>query len=146
MEVKFGGRIPITRKEQDLYSISDFNGTASTILFNRVGVYSIKFIVSADIEDSADEFDETRDFVAIGFRKVNSDDIYIGGSKWIRDGVPAQVYGEGILTITDIATPYELVNMGKNSIFLNSPDLQDTISKSYFVNSVVTLIITSLGR
>lgn len=46
----------------------------------------------------------------------------------------------------DTAVTYELANLGKYTIYLETPDIQNISSKSYFVNPLVTMVIDYLGK
>ena len=81
------------------------------------------------------------DFVSVGFRLVGTvDDIFIGDSQWIYDESFLKLVGQGIITVPSIANAYELVNLSKRSIYLNTPELKYINTKSYFSNSTVTII------
>ena len=52
----------------------------------------------------------------------------------------------GIISIENPNNVYALFNVGNYTIFLNTPDLNDINSNSYFTNSLITIIIEYLGR
>lgn len=140
------GRIPIERKELDTDSVVELDPVDNTIQFNRIGYYKISIRVNAYVPFDGDEFNPDTDFVSIGFRLVNTDNIYIGESQWITDETSKEVYAEGIITVENIANAYELVNLSKRDIYLNTPKLENINSNSYFVNAPVSIIIKYLGR
>lgn len=143
-EVKELEKLPLTRKEIESGNVCTVNN--NTIKFSKIGFYKIKFNVSAYVEYLNDTFDFHTDFVSIGFRAINSENIYIGKSIWIADEVSHDLVAEGIITVNDINDLYELVNLSKRSIYLKTPDIIDINSHSYFVNAPVTMIIEYLGR
>ena len=53
---------------------------------------------------------------------------------------------QGIIAVENIANAYELVNLGNQTIRLNTPNLGDIQSGSYFTNSILTMVIEYLGR
>lgn len=91
-------------------------------------------------------FDPKKDFVALGFRKIDTDNIYIGVSKWIYDGRPAQLLGQGIIAVEDTNNLYELVNVSKRNIKLIASEIENLGTKSYFTNTIVNIVIEYLGR
>lgn len=52
----------------------------------------------------------------------------------------------GMISVPDTSELYELVNIGSQTIYLDTPDLKNIKSKSYFTNSLVTIIIEYLGK
>ena len=92
-------------------------------------------------------FNKETDFVTIGFREINTDNIYIGSSSFNYNSKCAtKIESTGIITIIDTDRSYELVNLSPNSIYLDSPDIKNIKSKSYFTNSVVTIVIDFLDK
>lgn len=92
------------------------------------------------------QFNPATDFVSIGFRTVGTDNIYVGASEWSYEEKAKQLYMHGMLSIPDTSELYELVNIGSQTIYLDTPDLKNIKSKSYFTNSLVTIIIEYLGK
>ncbi len=137
--------LPIERIELDLTNLVTLNDTEKTIKFNTAGYYRITFIVSAYIEPSQ-PYNKKTDFITLGFRKKDTDNVYIGASKWQKDEVATQIIGHGIISVENPNNKYELVSLGKKDIKLNSPDLKDISSTSYFTNSLITIVVEYLGR
>ncbi len=144
--VQSGDRLPIDREELDISSLITLDTSDETIRFNVAGYYKITFTVSAYVFYSNSTFDPTTDFVSLGFKLVNTDDVYIGTSQWVLNETPIQLVGQGIISVNDTTALYELVNLGPKNICLNSPDLKNTVSTSYFTNSLITIVIEYLGR
>lgn len=135
-------KIPVKRKELDLTNLITLEN--NNIKFNLVGYYYISIIVSSFIKNI--QSNPKTDFVTIGFRKNNTDNIYIGASLFKNNELPSQIKAEGMIAIADTKDTYELVNLSNQTIYLNSPDLNDISSNSYFTNSLVTIFIEYLGR
>lgn len=143
--VQASSAIPIQRVELDLTNLITLNTVDKTIKFNTAGYYRVTFIVSAYI-DVEDPFDSKTDFITLGFRKKDTDNTYIGASVWKKEKVASQIIGHGIIAVENPINEYELVSMGKKDIKLNTPNLSDISSTSYFTNSLVTIVIEYLGR
>ena len=139
-------RLPIDRSELDISGLITLDTEDETIQFNVEGYYKITFVVSAYAESTTTEFDPTKDFVSLGFRLVNTDNIFIGASQWTYADEPTQIMAQGIIAVENIANAYELVNLGNQTIRLNTPNLGDIQSGSYFTNSILTMVIEYLGR
>lgn len=133
--------MPIGRLKLDISDIVTLDTNEETIRFNVAGYYKITFTVSAYAQQSDTDFDPTKYFVALGFRLVSKDDIFIVASEWIYYDEPTQIMGQGIISVGDIANAYELVNLSSQTIFLNTPDLNCISSVSYFTNSLITIVI-----
>lgn len=145
IEINSNGRIPIDRKEIDITNLITLNND-KTIKFNETGYYKLTITVSAYIQAPDITFDKHRDFVSVGFREINTDNIYIGASEWIFNEKPTQIISQGIISVIDTNKNYELSNLGKYTIYLNTPDIIDINSNSYFSNSLVTITIEYLDR
>ena len=139
-------RLPIDRSELDISGLITLDTDDETIQFNIEGYYKITFIVSAYAESTTTEFDPTKDFVSLAFRLVNTDNVFIGASQWTYADEPVQIIAQGIIAVEDIANVYELVNVSNQTIRLNTPNLGDIQSGSYFTNSIITIVIEYLGR
>lgn len=146
IEVAPLARIPIDRSELDISNIVTLDNTDNTLKFNETGYYKISFTISAYPAVHTLDFDPTKDFVSIGFKLVGTDNIYIGGSEWVFNGKAIELYAQGIISVVNTNNKYELVNLGKSSIYLNTPDLNNIASSSYFSNPLVTIVIDFLGR
>ncbi len=145
LKVNANSRIPIARKEMqtsDIVTLSDDN----IIQFNQIGYYRVTFYVNGYAPLSGSIFNPTTDFIAIGFRQINTDLIYIGDSKFTNENIPVQIYGDGIVTVEDTSNKYELINLTSKEFFLRSPAINDINTNSYFANATVRLIIEYLGQ
>jgi hypothetical protein len=144
IEIKPNEKIPIDRKEIDIQNIITLNND-QTINFNKIGYYRITIILEAYTKNNQN-FNKEEDFVTIGLKQNNTDNIYIGASTWSKDDIPHQTIAQGILAIDNKENTYYIENLGKKSIYLNSPDITNISSASYFTNSLVTISIEYLGR
>lgn len=140
-------RLPIDREELDISNLITLDTTDETIKFNIEGYYKVTFTVSAYVFYSSNStFDPATDFVSLGFKKVGTDDVYIGTSQWVLNETAIQLVGQGIISVNDTTQLYELTNLSKRNIQLLTPDLKNTISQSYFTNPLLTIVIEYLGR
>lgn len=145
-EIRRDERIPITRKELDTAGICELDPNENTIQFNRDGYYKITYTTFLTIPYFNTNFDPKIDFVSLGFKLVGTDNVYVGSSIFVKNQENVEITGQGIITVENIANAYELVNLSKRTIYLNTPNLRDIGHNSYFVNAPVTLIIEYLGK
>ncbi len=138
-------RIPIGRKELDIDNLINLNTNDNTMSFNLIGYYKITFIVNARILTN-DNFNPDNDFISLGLRLIDTDNVYIGASKWIYNNEYNTITGQGILAVNDTNNIYELVNLSKEKVYLNTPDIINIKSISYFTNPLVNVIIEFLGK
>lgn len=141
-----GERLPISRAEIDVSNLAQLDTTNKTIKFNKIGYYNITFTVSAYTKQTNTDFDPTKDLVALGFRLINTDNVYIGTSEFIYNEEIKQLLAQGIIAVENTDNLYELVNLSKQEIYLNSPDNKNLGTHSYFANSLVTITVNYLGR
>lgn len=137
-------RVPLERVELDLTNLVTVD--SNTIQFNTAGYYQITIIMSVYSDKTDTQFDSDNDFVSIGLREINTDNIYIGASEWSTDKIAKQMVAHGIIVVPNPKNIYELVNISKKTIYLHNPDIRNIQSISYFTNSVVTIVIDYLGR
>lgn len=143
-EIASNSRLPLMRLELENGGIINLNTNDNTIQFNKTGVYKIVFTVNAYIKNSTPDFDPSTDFVAIAFREIDSDNILAGVNSWTPDECATNMTGQGIFTVPDIATAYELINTQKKSIYINGCNIMKTISQSYFSVPMVSITIQKL--
>lgn len=146
VEVESNTQLPITRIELDPTNLITLVNSNKQIKFNIIGHYKITFITSAYVEKIQEEFNPDNDFITIGFKQTNTDNVYIGASKWIQNEIATQIIGHGIITVENTNNTYELDNLGKKTIYLTTPDIKNIASASYFTNPLVTIIIEYLGK
>lgn len=140
-----GERIPLKRLELDVSSLITFDETTGLIKFNTPGYYKISFTISAYPSVNSIDFDPTTDFVSVGFRLSKTDNVYVGVGEWVFNGEAIELVGQGIISVVDTNNNYELANLSKQTIFLNTPDIRDISSVSYFSNPLVTMVIEYFG-
>ena len=124
----------------------EIQNNEQTIKFNLVGYYKISFIISARVLKTDTVFDPKEDFISIGLRLENTDNIYIGNSEWIYNEGYIQLKAHGILAVDNPDNTYELINVGPKTIYLNTPDINYIKSSSYFTNSLVSIMVEYLGK
>ena len=142
--VKSEEALPLERVELNPYDIVSVDMVLNRLKFNLVGYYKITFTVSAYVRK--DNFDTSKDIISAGLRPINSDEIYIGYSKWNENDTSEIIVGQGMLVINDTAMEYELVNLSPKEIILDSPNLMNLKTNSYYANPTVTMLIEYLGR
>jgi len=144
-EIKSNERLPLLRLELDSGGIINLDTTDNIIQFNKTGVYKVTFTVNAYVKKSAQEFNPVTDFVSVAFREVDSDNILAAATTWTPSECASNMCGQGVIVVTDPATPYELVNTQKKSIFINGCNVTQTVSHSYFSVPMVSIIILKLS-
>ena len=138
--------LPLERKELDSTNLVTLDTENKNIKFNTIGYYKLTFIVSSYVKKSEPDFNPNTDFVSIGFRQKNTDNIYIGASTWINDEIAKQITAQGTIVVENTNNIYELVNLSKKDIYLFTPDIINIGSHSYFTNSLITIVIEYLGK
>ena len=78
LNIKVEERIPIDRIELDVDNLVTLNNVEKTLSFNQVGYYKISYIISSMIKETNNNFNTDTDFISIGLRLLNTDNIYIG--------------------------------------------------------------------
>ena len=139
-------RIPLDRIELDVDNLVNLNSEDNLIKFNKLGYYKITIMINASIKTTPNNFNPDTDFVSYGFRQTNTDNIYVGASKWIYNNEYSNVISQGIVAIDSTENDYEIVNIGSKEIYLLSPDLNNIKSNSYFTNTLVNIVIDYLGK
>ena len=79
----------------------DYIKTRNNIKFRKIGHFKVSFKVNAYIKKNDTNFDSNQDFVALGFKQKDSNNIYIGASVFISDEVSREITADGILVILD---------------------------------------------
>lgn len=137
--------LPIDREEANTTGLITLDSQEDTIQFNVTGLYKITFTVSAYVIPNNQGFNPETDFVSIGFRKKDSDSIFIGASQYNTNEISSQIIGQGILSVANTTDLYELANLSKQNIYLRAPKIDFINTTSHFANSVVTIVIEYLG-
>lgn len=140
-----GARIPLDRNELDISNLVTLDSTEELIKFNVAGYYKMTIIISGYVKEET-EFDEDKHFMAIGLRLLDTDNVYIGASKWSYNEERTQLVAQGILSVNNPANLYEIANLGNERICLDTPDLKNMTTNSYFVNPYINIVIEYLGR
>ncbi len=142
IKIESGGRLPLMRLETNYGNLISIKN--NTITFNETGVYRITFSTNARCQMTSSIFDLITDFIAIGFREVGGEGILAAGNTWV-EHVPKSLVGQGVFVVSDVNTPYELVNLQKKTIYIHGCDITETISDSYFTSALLSIIITKLS-
>lgn len=143
-EVPYGARIPLDRIEVDNTKIAELT-LQNTLKFKKAGTYKVDFMVSTKINPTPN-LDLANNVISVGFKKVNSPIVYAGGSAWYTYGPTVKIISQGLFVVGDpTLDELELVNLSKQSIYLNSPLIDNINSESYFSNPYVTIVIEYLG-
>lgn len=144
IEVLSNERLPLNRIELDVTNLITLDD--NIIKFNEIGYYKINFTVSAYPKVEQIDFDPTKDIVSVGFKSKDSDNTYVGVGEWVFNGEAVELVAQGIVSVISTNDSYELANLSKQPIYLNTPDLRNINTISYFSNSLVTLVIEYLGK
>lgn len=108
-------------------------GPAGPTTVNVGNTYTINSNENAKVQNSG-----TNDNVILDF--------YIPKGNDGNGEMPKEICADGIIAVVDTNTEYSLVNLGKKSIYLKTPDLNNINSDFYFVNSPVLITIEYLGN
>lgn len=146
VSVLSNNRLPLERLELNIDNMVTLDSDNNTIKFNEIGYYKVSFTVSAYPLVNGLDFDPTTDIVAIGFKATSTDNVYIGTSQFVYNGEAVELYGQGVISVMDSDTLYELCNLSKSTIFLDTPDIMNISSNSYFSNPLITMVIVYLGK
>lgn len=145
LEIPSGGRLPIQRiqttSNTNIVQLNDDN----TIQFNETGTYEILFNLNGFLKTTTYPFDPERDFLAVGFRPADSNEVYVATNDWSFSEVPHNVMGIGLIQVNSLATAYELANLQKNPMILTGGNKDYTITNSYFTTPMLTMIIRKLN-
>lgn len=143
IKVDADDRLPLETKVTDntnSFYVTDRN---NTITFLRKGMYRVDFIVQARTSDGVSAL-EASNIISIGFRKIEESTVYAGNSVWGSAQTPTTISGFGIVNLTYPNQLFELVNLGKYPIYLQSPKLDSLGTESSFANPVVTIMIQAI--
>lgn len=144
--VASNAKIPINRTELDVSNLVTLDSKENLIKLNAAGYYKISFTVSAYPSVTSVDFDPNTDIVSVGFKQTGTDNVYVGVGQWVYNGEAIELFASGIIVVTDTNVTYELSNLSKSTIYLNTPLLKNIASISYFSNPLVTMVIEYLGR
>ncbi len=143
MVIKSGERIPFVRVETNLGELVSLNPDYS-IQFAETGVYSVNFITNAYVKLAGDTYNPQTDFVVVGFREENTDNIFAAANCWTANECATTMSGQGVFVVDDISKKYELVNLQKREIYVNAVDITKTITNSYFASVLASLVFHKL--
>lgn len=144
IEIASNGRLPIKRAEIDTGNFCVLDSSDNTIQFNAPGTYEVLFSINGYVKATTQNFNPDTDFVSVGFRAVDSGNVYVGANSWSFENLPQSTVGFGIVQIATIADPYELVNLQKKPLLLCGGNIKETTTSSYFACPAVSIIIKKL--
>lgn len=139
IEVLSGDPLPLEKEITDTNDIFYLSSENNTITFLEAGIYNVSFMVQARTNDLQDT-----DFISIGFRKRWDNNILAGNSVWANKTTPTLIMGQGIVDLPYPKELFELVNLSKNSIFLQSPDLKNLNTTSDLANPIINITIQKI--
>ena len=142
-EIKSKQRVPIEIKIGDDDNLFILNDEENTITFTSKGTYFIDFYIEAHPINGTPLKDD-HDMIAVGFKKLDEETVYAGGSMWDDTKSTVYVIGKGVVSLPYDNETFELVNLGKYPIYLNSPNGAYIYSESSFVNPVVCISIQKI--
>ena len=146
LEIKSGERLPL----KDIHGrsvtpdIIELNSQENTLKFVEAGAYEVIFNFNGYVNYTQDNFNFETDFVSVGFREVDSDNVYIGVNDYSFNEVPHNISAIGVLQVADASKPYELVNLQKKSLYILGGEKSQTLTNSYFTTPIVSMIIKKL--
>ena len=90
------------------------------------------------------DYNVKTDFVSIGFREVDSNNVYIGANDYSPLQTTHNITMIGLLQVADNAIPYEIVNLQKKPLFIIGGEKAQTLTNSYFTTPILTMLIKKL--
>ena len=144
-EVPSRGRLPL--RQEVSYSVSSpvtLYPDEGIIMFNEKGVYEVEFIANGYTKKAEQDFDLNGDFSAVGFRKIDSDEVLIGANDWSYNEVPHNIVGHGIVVVENENDGYELVNLKVTPLYILGGRKELTMTSSYMITPVVSMIIKKI--
>ncbi len=128
--------LPLASKEMDTSSNYYLNSENNTIVFYKAGIYRIDFSAMIRTTNS--------NVISIGIKKVGENIVYAGTSVWGNSTTPTLVTGYGILNLPQEKQWLQLTNLGKDSIIIQSPSMDNLITEADVVSPAVTISIQKL--
>ena len=146
LEVASGGRLPIKsiHGRSTLKGVVNLNADDNTITFLEVGVYEIIVTINGYVKFTGQDYNVKTDFVSIGFREVDSNNVYIGANDYSPLQTPHNITMIGLLQVADNTIPYEIVNLQKKPLFIIGGEKAQTLTNSYFTTPILTMLIKKL--
>ncbi len=141
--VPTGERVPLRITVQDSdgrYYLSDVN---NTITFLKEGLYKVTFTVVAHAVKQEPAV-QGQTVISLGFKKIDEDPVYVACSVWGSTSMSSVLVGQGIINLPYSKQLFELVNLSKVSISVQSPGLNYLSTESSFASPVVSIMIEAL--
>lgn len=136
-------RIPLEIEVLDNTNNFYVSSQNNTITFLRQGIYRIDFVIQARTSTQVSAQDGSN-IISIGFRRLDESTVYAGNSVWGSQTTPTTIVGHGIVNLTYPKQLFELVNLGKFPIFLQSPKIESLGTESSFASPIVTIMIQAI--
>ncbi len=135
---------PLALKTMDTDSLFYINSDNNTITFFKKGIYRIDFSVIAHptlpVSPQAGS-----NIISVGFKKVGESTVYAGISVRANNTDSVLVNGSGVINLTYDREWFELANLGKYSVIVESPSVDDLITESSLVTPAVSILIQKIG-
>ena len=146
-KVASGERIPIKtfQATSSRISVARLDSDNNIITFTEKGTYEILANFNGYVKQTGDAFDPKTDFVCVGIREVDSDNVYIGTNQFTHLNIPHNITMMGVLQIADETKPYEIVNLQKKDLYLLAGQKDQTLTNSYFTTPLLNLIVKKLN-
>ncbi len=136
-------RIPLETEIYDNDKIFYVSNGNNTITIMKAGVYKVYFTVQARATGQTSGLDDSN-VISIGFRRLEDPTVYAGNSVWGNKTTPTTIVGQGIINLTYPNQLFELVNLGRFPIYLQSPDVDTLNTESSFISPLVSIIIEEI--
>ncbi len=138
--VDYDENFPIATMSLDTSSNYYIDSRNNTITIFETGIYRIDFMVmahpTAPVSPQAGS-----DVISVAFKKVGLDDICFGTSVWTNGGKSVLITGTGYINQTVPRGWYELSNVGKYAVIVESPPTDSLIIDSPLVTPAVSIMI-----
>ena len=137
-QIESGYNVPLSLKTIDTSSDFYINSQNNTITFFHAGIYRIDYMVVARPSQSGSNV------ISLGFKKVGEPTVYAGISVYANSFQSTEIIGQGIINLPYDREWFELTNLGKYPIIIESPLTTSLATESSLVSPVVTIMIQKL--
>ncbi len=136
-------RLPLETEIYDSDNLFYVSNVNNTITFMEKGIYKIDFTVQAHASEQINN-QEAANIISVGFVKQEEPTVYAGNSVWGSKTTPTTISGHGIINLTYPKQLFELLNLGKYPIYLQSPKIDSLSTESSFASPIVTIMIQKI--
>ncbi len=132
--------LPIENSILDDDKLCYLNTINRSITIMKSGTYVIYFTVSAKATKSVTP---NSNAISVGFTRLQEPTVYAGSAVWGNTNTPSLLVGFGTFIVT---TPiwFELKNLSKYDIILDSPKTDDLDTESFFSSPIVSIVIQKI--